>query len=58
MLVFTSDPLTGPLEIIGPVRVIAHVSTSAADTDTTAKLVDVHPGDFAQRLCDGMVRLR
>jgi predicted acyl esterase len=23
-----------------------------------AKLVDVHPGGFAQRLCDGMVRLR
>jgi putative CocE/NonD family hydrolase len=58
VLVFTSDPLTGPLEIIGPVRVIAHVSTSAADADITAKLVDVHPGDFAQRLCDGMVRLR
>ncbi len=58
VLVFTSDPLTGPLEIIGPVRVVAHVATSAADTDITAKLVDVHPGDFAQRLCDGMVRLR
>ena len=58
VLVFTSDPLTGPLELIGPVTVIAHVATSAADTDITAKLVDVHPGDFAQRLCDGMVRLR
>jgi putative CocE/NonD family hydrolase len=58
VLVFTSDPLTEPLEIIGPVRVIAHVATSAADTDITAKLVDVHPGEFAQRLCDGMVRLR
>jgi putative CocE/NonD family hydrolase len=58
VLVFTSDPLTEPLEIIGPVTVIAHVATSAADSDVTAKLVDVHPGDFAQRLCDGMVRLR
>ena len=58
VLVFTSDPLTEPVEIIGPVRVVAHVATSAADTDITAKLVDVHPGDFAQRLCDGMVRLR
>ncbi len=58
VLVFTSEPLTGPLEIIGAVRVIAHVATSAADTDITAKLVDVHPGGFAQRLCDGMVRLR
>jgi putative CocE/NonD family hydrolase len=58
VLVFTGDPLAGPLEIIGPVKVIAHVATSAADTDITAKLVDVHPRGFAQRLCDGMVRLR
>jgi len=58
MLVFTSDPLPEPLEVIGPVKVIAHVGTSAADTDVTAKLLDVHPGGFAQRLCDGVVRLR
>ena len=58
VLVFTSDPLPEPLEIIGPVRLVAHVDTSAADTDITVKLVDVHPGNFAQRLCDGMVRLR
>jgi putative CocE/NonD family hydrolase len=58
VLVFTSDPLSEPLEIIGPVKVIAHVDTSAADTDVTAKLLDVHPGGFAQRLCDGVVRLR
>jgi uncharacterized protein len=58
VLVFTSDPLPKPLELIGPVTVIAHVATSAADTDIMAKLVDVHPGNFAQRLCDGMVRLR
>jgi uncharacterized protein len=58
VLVFTSDALAEPLEIIGPVRVVAHVATSAADTDITAKLVDLHPDDFAQRLCDGMVRLR
>ena len=58
VLVFTSEPLAEPLEIIGPVTVIAHVDTSAADTDITAKLLDVHPGGFTQRLCDGMVRLR
>ena len=58
VLVFTSDPLAEPLEIIGPVTVVAHVGTSAADTDITAKLLDVHPGGFVQRLCDGMVRLR
>jgi putative CocE/NonD family hydrolase len=58
VLVFTSDPLSEPLEIIGAVAVVAHVETSAADTDVMAKLLDVHPGGFAQRLCDGMVRLR
>jgi hypothetical protein len=58
VLVYTSDPLPEPVEVIGPVRLVAHVATSAADTDVTAKLVDVHPNGFAQRLCDGMVRLR
>ncbi|HEY3733773.1 MAG TPA: CocE/NonD family hydrolase [Streptosporangiaceae bacterium] len=58
VLVFSTDPLTEPLEIIGPVRLVAHVATSAADTDVMAKLIDVHPNGFAQRLCDGMVRLR
>lgn len=58
VLVFTSDPLPEPLEIIGAVTVIAHVDTSATDTDVMAKLIDLHPNDFAQRLCDGMVRLR
>ncbi|MGZ4345155.1 MAG: CocE/NonD family hydrolase, partial [Solirubrobacteraceae bacterium] len=41
-----------------PVRLVAFVSTSAGDTDVTAKLVDLHPNGFAQRLCDGLVRLR
>jgi len=58
VLVYSSDPLTEPVEVIGPVRLVAHVATSAADTDLTAKLVDVHPNGFAQRLSDGVLRLR
>ena len=58
VLVYTSDPLTEPLDVVGPVRLVAFVSTSAADTDVTAKLIDLHPNGFAQRLCDGLVRLR
>ena len=58
VLVYTSDPLSEPLDVIGPVRLIASVATSADDTDITAKLLDVHPNGFAQRLCDGLVRLR
>ena len=58
VLVFTGEPLAEPVDVIGSVRLIAHVSTSAADTDIAAKLLDVHPNGFAQRLCDGLVRLR
>jgi uncharacterized protein len=56
VLVYTGEPLTEPLDVIGPVRLIAHVATSAADTDICAMLLDVHPNGFAQRLCDGVVR--
>ena len=58
VLVYTSEALTEPLDVVGPVRLVAFVSTSAADTDVTAKLVDLHPNGFAQRLCDGLLRLR
>ena len=58
VLAYTSESLAGPLDVIGTVRLIAHVATSEADTEVTAKLVDVHPNGFAQRLCDGLVRLR
>jgi uncharacterized protein len=58
VLIYDGDPVTEPMEVIGPVRLVAHVATSAADTDIMAKLLDVHPNGFAQRLCDGMVRLR
>jgi putative CocE/NonD family hydrolase len=58
VLVYTGEPLTEPLDVVGPVRLVAHVATSAADTDLCAKLLDVHPDGFAQRLCDGLVRLR
>jgi putative CocE/NonD family hydrolase len=58
VLVYTSEVLTEPVDVIGPVRLVTHVATSANDTDVTAKLLDVHPNGFAQRLCDGMVRLR
>jgi hypothetical protein len=34
------------------------VSSSAVDTDFTAKLVDVWPNGFAQNLTDGILRMR
>jgi putative CocE/NonD family hydrolase len=58
VLVYTANPVTEPFDVVGPVRLVAHLATSAVDTDLCAKLVDVHPSGFAQRLCDGVVRLR
>jgi len=58
VLVYTGPPLKRPVEVTGPVRVMLYVSTSAPDTDFTAKLVDVFPDGLARNLTDGMLRLR
>ncbi len=58
VLVYTSEPIEQPLEITGPVTVALWASSSAVDTDFTAKLVDVHPNGYAQNLLDGIIRAR
>ena len=64
VLVFQTAPLEEELEILGPVIVKLCVSSTAPDTDFTAKLIDVHPPSpedpdgFAMNLCDGIVRMR
>ena len=58
VLVYTSEPLDADLDVIGPVEATLHVSTSAPDTDFTAKLVDVHPDGHAYCICDGILALR
>jgi len=58
VLCYSTPPLEADLEVTGPVRLVLFASSSAMDTDFTAKLVDVHPGGFCQRLCDGIVRAR
>ncbi|HWB85819.1 MAG TPA: CocE/NonD family hydrolase [Bryobacteraceae bacterium] len=58
VLVYTSKPLKQNLEVIGPVEAVLYVSTSAPDTDFTAKLVDIFPDGTARNLTDGILRLR
>jgi uncharacterized protein len=58
VLSFTSAALTEDLELTGPVTVTLHAATSAADTDFTAKLVDVWPDGRALSVTDGIVRAR
>jgi putative CocE/NonD family hydrolase len=58
VLVYTTPPLKRDLEVVGPIRVVLYASTSARDTDFTAKLVDVLPDGEARNLTDGILRLR
>jgi len=56
VLVFTSEALKTELEVTGPVKVVLYASSTAKDTDFTAKLLDVHPDGRPFNLCDGIVR--
>jgi hypothetical protein len=46
------------VEVTGPITVTLFASSSAHDTDFTAKLVDVHPDGYARNLTDGIIRAR
>jgi len=61
---FQTPPLPADLEITGTPRVILWASSSAADTDIVARLIDVYPpnddypGGYAMNLSEGILRLR
>lgn len=56
VLTYTSPPLKKDLEVTGPVKAIIYASSSALNTDFTAKLVDVYPDGMAIRICEGIIR--
>jgi hypothetical protein len=64
VLVFQTEPLQADLEVTGEIEVRLWASSSAVDTDFTAKLIDVYPasedfpGGFDLLLEDGIVRGR
>ena len=58
ILVYSTPPLEEGIEISGPIRVILWVSSSAVDTDFTAKLVDVRPSGKAFNIQEGILRAR
>ena len=55
-LLFTTPPLKEDIEVTGPVNAIVYASSSALNTDFTAKLVDVCPDGRAIRICEGIIR--
>ena len=58
VLVFQTAPLTHDVEVTGPITVHLWISSSAPDTDFTAKLVDVYPDGKAIHLAEGILRAR
>lgn len=58
VLVYTSEPFERDVELVGPVRAVIYMSTSALDADLFAVLVDVRPDGYAHNLVESAVRLR
>lgn len=64
VLVFQTPPLEEDIEITGPIEVNLWVSSTAPDTDFTAKLLDVHPPSddypdgYHMNLVDSILRCR
>ncbi|MFI5227575.1 MAG: CocE/NonD family hydrolase [Gemmatimonadales bacterium] len=57
-LVFTSKPLTRPIEVTGQMSATIWAATDAKDTDWNVMLLDVFPNGHAQRVQDGLMRAR
>jgi putative CocE/NonD family hydrolase len=58
VLVYTSDVLSEDLELVGPVTMTLHASSSARDTDFFVTFVDVRPDGYAHNLLEAGVRAR
>ena len=64
VLVFQTEPLTEDTEVTGPISVRLWISSTAVDTDFTAKLLDIYPPSddypegYALNLTDGILRAK
>ena len=64
IVVFQTEPLKEDVEVVGPITITLFASSTAVDTDFTAKLVDVYPPSrdfpvgFDMNITDGIIRAR
>ncbi len=56
VLVYTTPSLADDTEVTGPISLILYVSTTAPNTDFSAKLVDVHQDGSAFNISEGILR--
>jgi putative CocE/NonD family hydrolase len=57
-LVYTSRPLTRPIEVTGEMSATLWAASDARDTDWAIMLLDVFPDGHAERVQDGFARAR
>lgn len=57
VLIFTTEPLTSPMEVLGAVRLEVDVDFTAASADIFARLCDVDPSGKSINVTDGLLRL-
>ena len=57
VLTFTTIPLEEDVEIIGPVRLVLYVKSSAECADFFGRLCDVKPNGQSINVCDGLSRI-
>lgn len=57
VLVYTSETLTEPVEVIGPVEASIRLRSSRGHTDVFVRICDVDPGGLSLNVCDGLQRV-
>jgi uncharacterized protein len=57
VLLFSSEPLDRPVEVIGDVTAELHVTRDNPNADLFVRLCDVDPRGRSRNVCDGIVRL-
>jgi putative CocE/NonD family hydrolase len=58
VLVYTTPPFERPLDVVGAIEVVLHVSSSARDTDFMVKVTDVDPSGASILLTQDAFRVR
>ena len=58
VLTYTTAPLYGSLDVVGPLRLTLYATSDALDTDFSVRLSDVFPDGRAIQLQSGMLRTR
>lgn len=58
VLVYSTESLTVPVNVTGPIEVMLYLSSDVKDTDLIVKLVDVYPDGKAYNLDEQALRVR